>query len=1047
MEKRRSALWRGIGILLCAAVILAALLGVAALPVRAENKDEVTYKKKIVSVLFDNSFSMGEQTHEDRTELAKYSLEILASLLGADDELYLTPMNQQDGEGQIALDLSAADREKEIEEKIVKNTALNPCGQTPYHSMGRALDSLKQRGLMIAGDSPQGDVADTEYWFVILTDGAFDSTGDPDPSKQSLKVDTAAVIEEYIKQYTGLNTIYISFGGGRDLKDPQNSLNRNYPFFPYHVKAPGELAACMQEVANKISRRYGLSGEQFSVSGNEVTVELTHLKFAVNNIAVIAQDCGAKLTEVNYGDQKLPVIQKSSLFGTFEHTEGGIGDPVTVEIIGNGFVSVVSDETCLSEGEVKFVFDKEVKNVSVLVEPALYINAYLEREGQNGWERTDVQEINSKMCPGDEVRVGYKVYSSATDEEVSLEEIFGTPTEKVTYCGKGYKVGEPFPLEKGSNSVSVAISVLNDAYTMTYSILCYIEENPNDYRLEGALSKDESGKKATIEYTLYAGGQPVDKAGLEGYTTAVSVVYPGGEEHELAFQEVRDDGTMVLSFDGEGLGFGMYSFRAQVTEKESNVSRTSEIGFLLLPTEFTVACETEERLETTMYLLGDKTFNVEFSLTVDGKESSFEIPSLRYTVTLGDKDVTQSCVVIGEGEVTQASSVKEGRLVFPISKETLPKTEPSEWTLTVTATYFDQTTGKASYAFEIKDSVFRVEVLEEGARELDIVSLQKTNAAVSFKVYKDEAALSEEAANAALEAGEIELIDGLHGPLGSICEIVTKIEDGGGEAVITRSVVQKMPQIFAYFAEIFVGGGQRTVGLTYCGAEGNGTIDVLPLSAGEKIWRIALIFLILLAIAYIVLYIIGFFKAKHYPKGTFVYVDIGEGEKLKRKVYIAYHKINFGFGELLRFHLSRLYPSFLRKDVRRRHLFKSQGKRENVFKGITIRISEEKGGKASFVMSIKSKTRTSHIVSGGKKEVRELVEDVEIGKIGKKSLNLTRGAFLSCFSNDSVYAPKSEQNMIGWVKRVHTDRITKKEVVDAVIGFIPYNKKSKRRRH
>ena len=56
---------------------------------------QVNYKKKIVSVVFDNSGSMLEG---NRPELAKYSLQMLVSMLGKEDELIVCPMNYKNND-------------------------------------------------------------------------------------------------------------------------------------------------------------------------------------------------------------------------------------------------------------------------------------------------------------------------------------------------------------------------------------------------------------------------------------------------------------------------------------------------------------------------------------------------------------------------------------------------------------------------------------------------------------------------------------------------------------------------------------------------------------------------------------------------------------------------------------------------------------------------------------------------------------------------------------------------------------------------------------
>ncbi len=874
-------------VILFISLTLGGLISADICSARAEN---INYKRKIVSVLFDNSFSMrnsgGAGKGEDRTELAKYSLEMLVTLLGENDELYLTTMNEAHGSNgsTFQIDLKSDDRLSEMEEKIVNNSALYPIGSTPASSIGKALSVLTDRGLASSNDPSYNENTDTEYWLVMLTDGIFDEG------------DTESIIEDYIKNYNGLNSIYLAFGSGaKDLTNPDLPLNQNYPFSAYYIPNPQLLIEAMRDIANKISGRYGAEtgGNQYTVSGKEVIVNLDNIKFAVNNIAVVVQDCGATLSNATYGGKNLMVTQKCGLKGSFINSDGA-----AVQIVRDGYVSVVSDGEYMSGGQVKFVYDKEVGDkVFVLVEPAIYIDAYLEREKETGWVKTDLQEINSTMRPGDEVRVQYKVYSSATDEEISLSEIFGTPTQKVTYCGKGYDVGEPISLEKGNNAISVSIAVLSGSYTMYSNINCCIEENPTYYRLEADLKEQIEEKKTTIVYTLFSDNQPVDRDGLSDYNVEIAIRYPDGKEYETVFDSVSEDGKMSFCLDSSKLEFGQYVITAKATKKETNISRTNVQTITSIPKEFHVECVTTDKINTTLYRLENHDYQVKFAVTVDGQPVAFSNPVINYKLTLDNEEVTEKGVE------------ENGNLVFYISKNNLPNLSVGVKTLKLEADVLGKVFDSASYEFEISNSVYAVEVLDIGTRELDLYHLRDTEAAVYFKVYRDGMLLSTEEINAAMESGEIAIETNPFGWLTLLpCEVDTSVEqtEDGGTMIACR-VKDDMAKPFDSLFSSFVFAKEKNISLTYNGITGSDTISINNLSMAGRIWRWCVLLAILLFIIHVITYIMGFFVAKPLPKGTLLVFSLGTNMESQVGSPFAL-PINMSRHEIVLWHISRFIP-------------------------------------------------------------------------------------------------------------------------------------------
>lgn len=1020
MTRKNSIVFKTAFLLIFIVCLMAGILTANFHFARADsNSNDVRYKKKIVSVLFDNSGSM--DLGRNNTELARYSLEMLATLLSEKDELYITPMNSNaysDGSA-FEIKLDSKIKQSEIEEKIINNKALYANGMTPKSSIQRTIDVLTERGLLAAGDSSYTTTnEDTEYWLVMLTDGGFED--------YTLADNVAGCIEEYIAGYTGLNSIYLAFGSG--AVNLENSyLTKNYPFSAYYVPDYDLLISKMQAVANNISGRYSseAGSNQYSVSpsGKEIIVDLDNFKFAVNNIAVIVQDCGAKLKSVTYEGNNLAQTQENVLIGTFTNSAGSL-----VPILKDGYVAVVSNGEYMSGGQVKFTYDKEVGgNISVLVEPAIYIDIYLERQSGGSWVTTTMQEINSTMRPGDDIRVKYKVYNTATNEEISLSEIFGTPTEQITYCGKGYAVAEPIPLEKGNNAISVTVSVLNGSYTMYASIMCFIEENPTYYRIDCDLQRGTGAdaKKATAVYTVYQNNKQIDRAGLSGYDVEIKIAYPDGTERAVDYT-IGADGKMTVTFDGTGMEYGEYVLTAKVTERESQLSRSNVQRIQIIPNEFDVKCITTDSFVTSVYLLQNNSKQVEFTVTVDGQPASFTNSMISYKLTCGNLDVTNKC------------EIKGGNLVFNISTENLPDLSVGVQTLKLEATIFGVLNSTATYNFEIIKSDYKVEALDIGTRDLYINDLRNTQAAVYFTITKDDVVLSEDALNAAMESGEITIDTHPFGWLTMLpCGMEISVEEINGTAVVACRVFDDTAKPWDNLFSSFIFAKEKTISLSYNGVTGSDVIIIHNLSFLGRLWRWLVLLAILLFILHVILYIIGFFVAKPLPKGTMLKININLNSTAKMNKPSGTKKVNVETKEIVLWHLSRFIPFRELKDQKPRE-----------FWGMEMRVNKKTKRPELVLKRGYAMAQYTYMPTGTKEglAVKNMLEAYARGKAPDK-LGVTSRSFSKLFRRDSnEKIEKDEAVGVGdWYGILRKGATGRPDVLSSMVIFVYYTPDKKRR--
>ena len=855
--------------------------GISFFGVSGEN-EKISYKKKIVSVVFDDSGSMSGRVESikggknSKYELAKYSLQFLVGLLGTNDELVIVPMN----EGvRIPVDLKQTDRRNEIDSKVVNNSKINCSGwETPAVSVENALKVLEEKGLKRKDDTLQEET-NVEYWLVMLTDGNFSG------GKK-----TEDVVESGIKKYNGLNTVYLSFGDDAvDLTGEDLPLNTNYPFSAYCVRDAAKLSSAMQQVANKMSGRFGMSESGYSVEKNKVTIDLSSCNFSVNSVSVIAQDCGAVMTLATYNGKAVGVVQYSTL------------SDCNLSGFKEGYIGVLKADALFNGGKLEIIFDKRVdkENITIMLEPAVYIVPYLKYFNGTDWERTDMQYINSHLVPKDEIKVCYDAISAADGNKININEIFGQPVEKVTYCGDRYGIDQPIKLVKGNNTIDVSVSLMDGAFSMYASMLCCIEDNPLYYRVEGTCKtgEGEEYKKAFAVFTIFADNFPLGYEDAKNYEYEVVIVYPDGRSEKIS-SLMKGDGKIYAEYQGAENDFGIYKFTAKVKSKESGLTRTGSTSISFAPKTLTVNYLNGGPLEITTYRLKNNQNAMAFDIYLDGRKTSFDNNVIEYSLTVEGKTITEGI------------RIEEGELRFVPTEENLGEVLKSgTLKVRVTATVAGAISGYAEGEIEIKETAFEVIAASIGEKEFDRYNLSECKAAASFQVNRDGESLTKEELEELYNAGNLKI--DVH-PFGWItllpCKTETVIEEINGEAYVIVKVGKSIASPFDSLIASFIFPNEKDITLTYGNSSASDTIRITPVSFFSRVWRWLVLLAILLFILHVVLYVIGFFVAKKLPKGVIVTFNLSPTNKSSFVSASRETKVNITKKSIIKWHLFRFIP-------------------------------------------------------------------------------------------------------------------------------------------
>ena len=855
--------------LLAALVAVLSLLSVTALfftsSAAVAEEDDVHFKKKIVSVLYDNSGSMNDVP--DRLECAKYALGTLTALLNTTDTLVITPLysgtpgayseTTKVSQG-IVVDLSDESKRNDIVDELMANPVIGAVGATPAGPLDIACQQLYDRGY--TNEDQVG--SDKEYWLIIMTDGAFDG----------LSSTMEAHISTYVNANTNMNIVYMSMGKGAvDLSG--SALTGKTNFDAVHSAEANDVCANMQKIANRLSGRYTLPQTEVKADGNKVTIDLSECGYAVRSVSFVAQNCKVSLKSATHGSQKLTFKQGSSI-----HVD--VPDDYDGDMVYDGYSAVISGSSALESGSVQLVFDGNVdpKFFSVMIEPALSVRAIPLAYIDGKWTAVDTQYINDKMRKGDEIRVTYEVLEEGSGKVLDLNTIFGECTATILANGKDYTPDTNIPLQKGANAIKMMVSVLNGAYTVPAYLYCYVQEDENAFRVDATLESNYGGSVTATNslFTLYYDSKKVDKAGLSQFKLSATLQH-GDESEEIAYT-VLDDGRISIPFDMAGKPYGSYKINLSATSLY-NVTKAGITTFANYPQTVVVTPDGKDRLEMTHHAFRDNKEGFSFILKADGEDFVFNNGITSYTVTYNNQDVTADCLV--EGNRLTFTPTFEKTVFGTIGSDGVTE----EVVVSITSSIKPELKSVAKATVKILPTAYVVEVLKGPDGEVDRFKLSENEVSAYFAVTVDgKEYLTKEQLEAAVTNGEL-IIDSPYYEKGilpfSSQVSYTEIE---GTPAVRYCVKEGHPGIFRYLiTTFFVTKGERPVSATYfaqgmtASVQNESGISIAPAGVSgilNYVFRVILILLIIWAIHVLLVLATIFRVSPRHPRGRFMKIIV-----------------------------------------------------------------------------------------------------------------------------------------------------------------------------
>ncbi len=597
---------------------------------------ESMYIRKIVSVVYDDSGSMSG----DKFAYANYAMQSFCGMLNSDDQLFITYMKDSQMSADYTpekIDLGAAG----IQNSVDTIRAHPEGGGTPYAAVEKAYSKLK---------GVQDSNPNTQYWLVVITDGAFDEheyLSDQEKSEQ-LNREFEKYTNEVMPNGTNPQITFLGIGGvAAPNEDPGKGIHT------YEANDAKGIIDAMSQMADRVSGRTRL--DKNAVKQLDDTTLQVSSAIPLLNIAVFSHGSEEKVTGVVYSNESdIPISRKVSL-----------SYPGYSELVGGAFLAGDSQRV-IGSGTYRISFDRKVepKDVIILFEPALEMRMTV---SVNGTEITDYSHLDATM-EGDKATVSCKLYEMGTDTEIDPSLLPpGTAYEiSVSEDGKVVETvsGEEMLLSDyvlhhadtkitasvtiaGFNPIEKAIQFTPTEYVppITYTVV------PSFGSSVKSVEYDQIGlnKDMTLCFTVCADGDPITDPAVVQALHPVITVSPQGNDGTVTY---ADDGRILFTPHTAPVGGAGDSFDVEVTCTIDDGTSASEVYTVLLADYRVIAVDTDQTIKKTGFY-GNQV-SASFYVTKDGVQLGKGEAEKQISIVLNEEhsELLTNVVVAPDGTIT-----------------------------------------------------------------------------------------------------------------------------------------------------------------------------------------------------------------------------------------------------------------------------------------------------------------------------------------------------------------------------------------------------------
>ncbi len=352
-------------------------------------------KKRAIAVVFDNSGSMYMNGNNAWCR-AVYSMEVFATMMNPNDEMYIYPMNEISVNGTLYTSLRPLKITQKTAQTIRSIYTTVPSG-TPIESITHAYDDIQKKSF-------------DEKWLIVLTDGNIFYKNDEELSVKKTKEELETVLGEYANS---INTLYLGIG---KAVEPEFSSSNGYKTEHKVAENSADVLKYLSGMCNTIFGRDALPPA--NINGGKISFDVS-----MSKLIVFIQ--GENIQNVKLGD--LQYQSKSEMKYSTLTCEGERGQQAIVDTSLQG---VLLTYGAVDRGEYELSYSGNATSVEVYYEPDVDLKVVLKDASGNE------VDPNGELYPGE-----YTVEYAIVDRHGNKTEsnLLGDTIYSITYTKNGEK--------------------------------------------------------------------------------------------------------------------------------------------------------------------------------------------------------------------------------------------------------------------------------------------------------------------------------------------------------------------------------------------------------------------------------------------------------------------------------------------------------------------------------------------------------------------------------------------------------------------------------
>lgn len=383
-------------------------------------------KKRVIAVVFDNSGSMYMNGNNAWCR-AVYSMEVFATMMNPNDEMYIYPMNEISVNGKLYTSKSPLKVTQETAQTIRSIYTTFPSG-TPIESITHAYDDIMD-----------AEKKADEKWLIVLTDGNIFYKNDRELSVK----ETVEELENVLGTYANsINTLYLGIG---KAVDPSFSSNSGYKTDHKVAENSADVLNYLSSMCNTIFGRDALPSS--NIDGGTVSFDVS-----MSKLIVFIQ--GDNIKDVKLGNLEADdeaVMKYSTLT-----CEGERGEQAVVDTSLQGMLLTYG---AVDQGDYELSYSGTATSVAVYYEPDVDLKVVLRDE--NGNE----VDPNGDLYPG-EYTIEYAIVDKKGNKTES--KLLGETKYEITYTKNG-ETKTVSDTKNGSFKLTMAANdTLDSEFDVTY---------------------------------------------------------------------------------------------------------------------------------------------------------------------------------------------------------------------------------------------------------------------------------------------------------------------------------------------------------------------------------------------------------------------------------------------------------------------------------------------------------------------------------------------------------------------------------------------------